>query len=698
MRAGDDLARGSARRGRERYPIRRFGRRIPLPEPPPPPPRHPRLRLGWRLTRILIGILAAACGVLGFLTAYAAVTLPSSNAIGKATGSMRILDAKGRLIAEVSNSGGNNHTAVRLDQVAPIMQQATVSTEDREFYQEGSINPKRIAKALFVDVLAGRPEEGASTITQQLAKLAFLPQDKTALRKLRQALLANQLDSRYTKQQILEMYLNIVYYGHGAYGVQNAAQTYFGKDASQLTLTEASLLAGLPQAPSLDDPFQNPNGAFARQHVVLQSLVATNSISQQLADSLDPTQGDATTRQQAVIAELRQGHAPQGVTAPHFVQYVRNELAQHFGSESSVFDESITVTTSLDLDDQHRAEQAVSAGVAKLSGQGADNGALMMLDTRHSHQGEIRAMVGSANYDDASIDGQFNVVTAERRPGSSFKPFVYEQGFRSHRLSPSSTLDDTAQESGRLNGVQDYDNRFLGRMSAARALLLSRNVPTEQAMLMTGVSDVIDFAHSLGITSQLADNASTGIGSSAVRMIDEASAYGAFATGGQKVTAHSVLTVVDGSGTTLLDQTNAGGGDQVMTASDAGQINSILRGYPRQWNIPINRPTAGKSGTTDRFVDAWYMAYSPDFVVASWVGRTDASVNGEQPMNQVFGTDVGKAMTAPFVNGITLPSHDFANSSSNSFGCEGGGCGPADVGNQSGNGNPGGGGKRHKRG
>jgi len=627
------------------------------------------------VARAVVGAAALMVGVLGFLTAYAAFTLPDINSIGKQTGTIRFLDVKGRTIAELGTAAGDRRSTRPLSQIAPILQRATIATEDRGFYDEGAINASRVLKALVVDVLARRASQGASTITQQLAKQAFLPRDKTALRKLREALLANQLDARYTKNQILELYLNVIYYGHGAYGIEDAAQTYFGKDAGQLSLSEASVLAGLPNAPSLDDPFQNQQAAFARQHVVLRSLVETHDITQAQADDVDPMDPDPALRtrnQGALIADLRNGHPPQqNHEAPHFLQFVRNELAARLRDQPGAFDESLTVNTTLNLDDQHLAESSVTAGVKQLESRKASNGALLMLDTTPGHEGEISAMVGSRDYGNDKIDGQFNVVTAERRPGSSFKPFVYEQAFRSGREAPNSMVDDTYAESQRLGGVQDFDRRYMGRISAARALLLSRNIPTEETMARAGVQETIDFATALGITSNLAPNLSTAIGSSAVRMIDEAEGYAAFATGGHRVHAHSIRSVVDSSGNLLVDNTQLPVVPTPMSDRDAFKVTSILRGYARQWNVPMRRPTAGKSGTTDNFVDAWYMTYAPNFVVGTWVGNTDASRPGELPMDTVYGTDVGKAITAPFVNGLSLPVEDFRAPAGSDVSCYG---------------------------
>jgi membrane peptidoglycan carboxypeptidase len=421
------------------------------------------------------------------------------------------------------------------------------------------------------------------------------------------------------------------------------------------------MLAGLPQAPSLYDPKQNPQSAFARQHYVLSGLVATGKITQQQADDVDPLVGGSNAsdallakqqaNQQSLQNELNHGKQIARLgSAPHFVQYVRDQLQQRFADDPSVTQGDLTVTTTLDLSIQAKANDAVAKGVAGI-GRDANNGALLMID---SHTGDITAMVGSADYSDNSIAGQYNVVTGQRRPGSSFKPYVYETGFINGRIKPSTVLDDTPAESAKLGNVHDYDNRYQGRITAATALLESRNIPAEQAMVMAGVPDVINFAHSLGITSTLSDNPSTAIGTSTVRMIDHAAAYAAFSNYGHKLTPRAILKVVDGNGNTLVNEPTPSPGTQVMTQAQAYAITKILRNYPSHWGIHFNRPIASKSGTTDNYIDAYYMSYSPDYVVAAWAGHTSADGH-EQGMKTVYGNDVGKYISAPFVNGLPGP-------------------------------------------
>ena len=525
-------------------------------------------------------------------------------------------------------------------------------------------------KALVDDIILRRPAEGASTITQQLAKQAFFGANaaKSPLRKVREALLANQLDSRYTKQQILDQYLNITYYGENAYGVEAASLRYFGKHAKDLNLMEASLLAGLPQAPSSDDPYKNPDAAYARMNYVLNSLVAVGDVKQSDADAVNPLVGGSNpsaaqvaqqkANQQALQTDLNKGKSSTGAgAAPHFTQYIEDQLQTIFGQDDpSLLQGDLVVTTTLDLGIQAKAQAAVAAGVAKLASSGANNGALLMIDAR---TGNIEAMVGSADFTNNDIAGQYNVVLASRRPGSSFKPYVYETGFKEGVLKPDSILQDTASESKKLGGVPDFDGRFLGPITAARALVLSRNVATEQAMQIAGVQQVIDLAYSMGISQTLtpqAPNLSTAIGSSAVRMIDHTSAYAAFANGGHKVVARGILKITDGTGAVLRDFTTAPNYGDVLTPAQAWSITAILRNYAKQWNLRFKYDTAGKSGTTDNFVDSYYMTYTPDWVVATWTGHTSGTNPAEQGMNGVFGTSTGAAIAVPFVNTLSKPS------------------------------------------
>ena len=623
-------------------------------------PPGSRRRRGWRRALWLsVGLLAALVAILGGLVGYAALTLPSLDSMGTATGTIRILDRSGQLLAEVGHNGEQRST-VSISQVAPIMQEAIVAAEDRGFYSEGAFDPGRILEALVVDVILRRPAQGASTITEQVAKEAFYGQgaNKSVLLKLREALLAQELAGRYSKADILEMYLNLTYFGQNAYGIQDAAERYFGKPASALDLSEAALLAGLPQAPSADDPDINPGNAFVRMDYVLSALVRDGKISHTQAESVDPLNPDGSPNpghQAAILADLKKGQPAQLGPAPHFVEYVEDELPQILQDDPGALQGSLTVTTTLDLTYQRTANASVAEGLPRIGG-GANNAALLMMDPSN---GQVLAWVGSANYDDPSIDGQEDFVTLDGlQPGSSFKPYVYETGFMDGTLTPTTILQDTPAESRSLGGVQDWDRLYEGPITAASALLHSRNIPTEQAAQMIGMPKIIAFAHSLGVTTPITDDLSSAIGTSATSVIDQAVGYSAFANGGHTVTPVTILRIQDGSGNLLWSSSGATATQsQVMTPAQAWTVTQILRSYPQYWGLRFRWATAGKSGTTDSFLDAWYMAYTPSWVVATWVGNTDGAANRQAPMDGIYGvTGPGAHIAVPFINSLPRPA------------------------------------------
>ncbi len=621
-----------------------------------PQRRRPRIR--WRR---VIWVVAALCGLgvatLGALVAYAAMTLPSIKSIGTATGTIRILDRHGTLMATVGHNGAQT---VPINQIAPVMQQAMVAAEDRNFWKEGAFDPGRILKAAVIDVILRRPAQGASTITEQVAKEAFFGQgaNKSLLVKLREALLAQQLSGRFSKAQILDMYLNLTYFGHNAYGIQEAAERYFGKPASQLDLPEAALLAGLPQAPSAYDPDTNPGAAFQRMAYVLASMVEVGDISKARAQAVDPLNSDGSpnqAHQTAILADLKNGQAPQTGPAPHFVQYVEDELPQLLQDQPSALQGNLTVTTTLDLADQEKANRAVANGL-KAIGHRANNAALLMMDPSN---GQVLAWVGSANYSDPSIDGQADFVTlGGLQPGSSFKPYDYETGFIDGTITPNTILQDTARESRALGGVQDWDRLYEGPITAETALIHSRNIPTEQAAQMIGMPKIAAFAHSLGVTTPISDNLSSAIGTSATSVMDQAIGYSAFANGGHTVSAQTILSIRDSSGHVLWTPGGAAASQrQVMTPQQAWTMTQILQRYAGYWGLDFRWPTAGKSGTTDGYLDAWYMTYTPSWVVATWVGNTDGAHDRQAPMDGVFGTTgPGQHIAVPFVNSLTRPA------------------------------------------
>jgi membrane peptidoglycan carboxypeptidase len=588
-----------------------------------------------RRRTVLTAVAAVAAIALLLFTAafaYAVATLPDPSRLDLTGGAIRIVDRHGTLIEE-RNAQGERTVPVDLKKkgISRAMVNATIAAEDRHFYAHHGVDWGRVVKAFFVDVVARRPEQGASTITQQLAKNAIIRSpSKTPLRKLRELILATQLESRYKKDEILNLYLNTIYYGHRATGIEVASEVYFGMHASELDLAEASLLAALPAAPSYFDPRLHPDRAKARQQYVLDGMVKQHMISQDEAD-------------RAAAEKLSFAYKEQRATlAPHFVDYVFEELERLYGP-SAVARGGFKVTTSLDLTLQQAAQHSVELGIQQLGSKGADNGDLVALDPR---TGEILAMVGSVDFYNDSIKGQYNVVTALRQPGSSFKPYVYEQAFRSRQLTMGSLLDDTSSHFAQ-GQFHDFDYRNMGLITAHQALVLSRNIPALETMQKAGYAEVIALAHAFGITSDLKPEVTTAIGSSEVRLLDHAVGYGTFATGGVKHAAVAVLEVSDRSGH-VLDKANLDqSGQRVVSPAEAYLVTDILKDYSAAWHLGWNRPMAGKSGTTNDYHDAWMMAYAPNIVVGAWVGHTGP---GDSNMNGVYGTMVGSSVLREFIN------------------------------------------------
>jgi len=591
-------------------------------------------RLKWLKIRrnwiTVAGVVAALILLLVLGTvAYAAATLPDPSKLDLAGGTIVIQDRHNTPIEE-RNAQGARVNPVTLAQISPLLRKATIAVEDKNFYQHGGIDWARLVKAGIIDTIARRPEQGASTIDEQLAKIAVLQSPKKSiLVKLREAMVAVSLESRYKKDEILQLYLNTIFYGHHATGIEAASQVYFGKHASELNLAEASLLAGLPNAPSYYDPLLHKDRAKARQAIVLDAMVRQNVISQAQADEAN------NAPLTIVFNESRSSQAP------HFVDFVFEQLESLYGP-SVVSRGGFVVKTTLDLNLQKAAEHAVAVGQQKLGSLGADNGDFLAIDPK---TGEILAMVGSADFFNNDIKGQFNVVTGLRQPGSSFKPYAYEQAFRSHKLTMGNLLDDTSRH---FAGGQfhDFDFRDMGIITAHQALLLSRNIPALETMQTAGIDNVINLAHGMGITSNLKSEVTTAIGSSEVRMLDHAVGYGVFASGGTRHDPVSVLEIDDMQGKTL-DKPNPPQGKQVLTPQEAYLITYILKDYSRAWNLGWNKPFAGKSGTTNDYHDAWMMAYAPNLVIGAWVGHTGP---GDQNMRGVFGTMVGSSVLRDFIN------------------------------------------------
>lgn len=528
----------------------------------------------------------------------------------------QILDRNGKLL--YLKHGTEIRTVIPLARISPILRKATIDLEDRNFYQHHGLDFERLISAAYADVTHSGITQGASTITQQLVKRKYLSGQQNLDRKIKEALLAGDIENRYSKDQILEAYLNEIFYGHQAYGIEAASEFYFGKHASDLNLNEASLLAGIPQAPSDYDPLTADGLVLARerQKQVLNAMVNNG----------DVTPAERTT----ILAQPVALHVTKPDTAffaQHFVNYVLDYLTRQYGAPL-VNGGGLKVTTSLDLGLQQQAEKIVSTEVGRFSRSGVNNGALLAMNP---NTGEILAYVGSADFNNDSIDGQFDNIDGGgapgyigRQPGSSFKPYVYLTAL-SNGYNTTTPVED---KQGSYGGTtfHDFDNRSEGVISLRRALVESRNIPPILLMQKLGYQRIFQTAKTLGISTNLKPELGTAIGSSEVRMLDHTTAYGVFATEGVYRAPAPILKVQDAAGNTIFSLKDTG--RRVMSAQATYVLDDILLGYARQWQLNLIGPAAGKSGTTDDGADLWYMGYTPDLVVGAWMAHTGHDAQG----------------------------------------------------------------------
>ena len=589
---------------------------------------------------ICLLLLVAAVGA-----AWVLVDLPDLDALSQRfqSPSVRIEDRHGRLLYEALPETGGRHAVAALDQLPQTLRQATIATEDRSFYTNPGVDLAGVLRAAWINLRGGQTLAGGSTITQQVARNLLLSDaergQRSLRRKLREAVLAWQLTRRYTKDEILALYLNQSYYGGLAYGVEAAAQTYFGKPAARLDLAESALLAGLPQAPARYNPFTDLAAAKARQQVVLGLMEADGYIT-------------AEQRNLAEREPLRLAETPYPMEAPHFVMLARNQLDRLFTPEEAAAHGGLVVVTTLDLDWQKHAEAAVERQLSALAqspdglGHNVHNAALVALDPAN---GDLRALVGSPDYFDAASAGAINMALAPRQPGSALKPLIYAAAFDpaapTGGWTPATLLWDvrTAFQThdGKAYLPENYDRREHGPVLARQALASSLNIPAVLALEHVGLDAFSNLAARLGI-SNLGDprevDLSLALGGGAVRLLDLTAAYGAFAAGGLWTPPRLILEVRTPQGAVLyrapepqrqrvLDQRVAWLVTDILSDNDARRLgfgaNSLLR---------LDRPAAVKTGTTSNFHDNWTVGYTPDLVVGVWSGNTDYS-----PMRDVNG-------------------------------------------------------------
>jgi penicillin-binding protein 1A len=593
--------------------------------------------------------IAGGLGVLLILTTtyvlWAIHDLPDPSQDVLAAGDIVVLDRNGKLI-EDWNPQGHYHINLGLKELGPYPKAAVLAAEDRNFYDHGAIDAVAVARALWVDVTSRGVREGGSTITQQLVKIQLLTPQKSVTRKVQEIALATAIEQRYSKDQILTLYLNRVYFGHGAYGIGAAAKTYFNKDAKDLTAAQAAFLAGLIQAPTAYDPVPHYDLARERELYVIQGMIATGKLSSTEA---------AKASSEDVKSELQIQPTARQSQAPHFVEHVLGNLETMFGS-AAIQQGGLVVHTTLDLNLQRIADAAVKGGVQDLASTKVNNSALLGADPK---TGEILAWVGSADYGNDSIAGQFDVVKAKRQPGSSFKPYVYEAALRDHKITWSTILHDSPTNFGGYT-PRDFDNGGMGPIPARTALLYSRNIPAVEVGRMEGMQNVIALVHQMGIRSQLEPGLSTAIGGSEVTLFEHVQGYEVFANQGQRVDLSVIRQVDAGSGRTVYKHETPKP-TAVLTPAEAYLITGVLKDYQYQWGFGWDRQMASKTGTSDNgrggIPDSWIMAYNPDVVAGVWVGNT--APNGGGGLITAYGEQVGKSVMKRFVNALPASSRNW---------------------------------------
>ncbi|MBI4498225.1 MAG: PBP1A family penicillin-binding protein [Chloroflexi bacterium] len=578
---------------------------------------RPTAHLRIALAALALGLALAALALVVWL----ALPLPALPAGGEVAPAVQVFARRGRLLYESLEGQAGVARPVPLDALSLYLQQATIATEDAGFFQNPGVDPGAVLRAMVQNLRSGRIETGASTITQQLARMLYFSAEERAgrslVRKLKEAALALRLTRSFPKDAILEAYLNRVYYGGMAYGAEAAAQVYFGKPARDLDLAEAAMLAGLPQAPAAYNPLLHPEAAAARQAVVLDLMVQAGAIT--------PAQAA-----QARAERLRFAPAAFPILAPHFVMYVREVLERELGPDLPA---GLRVTTTLDLDLQRAAEAVVRRHLAALEDRQVGNAALVALDP---HTGEVLVLVGSADYFDAERDGAVNVALALRQPGSAIKPITYAAAL-ARGFTPATTIYDTrtvlTTRHGEPYTPKNYDRVYHGPVTLRQALGSSYNMPAVKVLAQVGLGTVLDLARDMGLTT-FGDaeryDLSLTLGGGEVRLLELTAAYSVLAAGGVYREPVALLRVEDAAGRVLFRRDGPQGERRALSPQVAYLITDILAdqgarlpAFGEDNPLRLTRPAAAKTGTTQDFRDNWTVGYTPDLVAGVWVGNAD---------------------------------------------------------------------------
>lgn len=609
--------------------------------------------------RLFIGLIIIAFVMLtgigcGFLTASMNTKPDLINDI-RPPATSTIYDSNGNEIATVH--AVENRMPVKISQVPKNLQNAFVAVEDNRFYEHMGIDPKGILRAAWSNISGRSISEGGSTITQQLAKNAYLTQERTMKRKVQEIFLALQLERQYTKQEILELYLNQIYFGQGAYGVQAAAKTYFNKNVEDLTLNECAMLAGIPKSPNYYSPFNNLQAAQERKATVLDQMVKYGYVNRQEAAKI---KGQELPLMQPVKKDKDMDR--------YFIDYVTQILIDRYGADA-VYKDGLKIYTTIDMDMQRAAEAAMEylpTYFTDESGIVQPQGALVAIDP---HNGYIKAMIGGRGTD------QFNRATmAERQPGSAFKPFVFAAALENN-FSPSTVIDDSPVKIGDWE-PQNYDRSFRGKVSLRYTAEQSLNVPTVKVAQKLGIDKPIYYAQEMGISTFVLDgptndrNLAIALGglTKGVTPLELTSAYGTFANRGIHVPPVAITRVLDRNGK-VMEQVEVKQ-RSVISEESAAELTSMLMGVIQKGTgtrAGINRPAAGKTGTTSDYHDAWFVGYTPDLVAGVWIGNDNnaglSGMGGGNQPAQIWAAFMTKALANVPVrdfDGVSAPSRSDA--------------------------------------
>jgi len=574
--------------------------------------------------------------VAAFIYLFKDLPSPTRLASDNLPQSTKIYDRNGKLLYTIYSD--KNQSFIPLAQIPKHLQYATIAIEDRNFYKHGAIDIKGMLRAAYATIFK-KELQGGSTLTQQLVKTSLLTPERTIKRKLKEILLAFATEIIYPKDKILEMYLNQVPYGGTAYGVEAAAQTYFGKSARELTLAESALLAGLPESPTTYSPFgAYPDLAKKRQKEILLAMEKEGYIT-------------SKERKAAEKENIQYKKLKDPILAPHFVFYVKDILVAKYGIKT-VEQGGLKVTTSLDLALQERAQATVAAEIEKIKRLNVSNGAALI--TRPG-TGEILAMVGSKDYFDDSIDGKVNITLSPRQPGSSIKPINYAVGLLKGYHTATVFIDQPVcfPNPGQAPYCpRNYDGKFRGPVLMREALANSLNIPAVQMLKLNGIEAMIATASAMGIKSfqdPQRYGLSLTLGGGEVTMLEMATAFGVFANGGYRTDLHPILKVVDKNGKVLEEYTPPNSpifGERVLPSGVAFIISDILKdnnarsqAFGTNSELRIgNYPVSVKTGTTNDLRDNWTIGYTPDYLVAVWVGNSN-----NQPMSGLVSGVTGAA-------------------------------------------------------